>query len=540
MATQNNSLDIVNIQLAAWREQMLNRLLPWTAAIGTVAIALGSLSVIQRERWLYLPIYLVVYLLLLFVTLNRRLGYQAKATIVLLLIATLGVTVLSETGLNGVGRPFLLILPVAAMVLLNWRSAALGLLLGTTVLVAFGLITGNTLDWLLAATINAMLVTGVVISLHLIIQRLTSTVEKEQKARQQLRDISDHLEQKAAKHAAEMERRTQQLQAAGRIHQLANKTQDVDEALAKAVDLLVEQLDLHHVSVLLLEPNKTQARLRAAAGEAAGRVLESGRVVNSGERSLVGWCLESGESQVRPDNSQMFHPLLPETRATMVLPLRLNGQLMGALEVHSTTPAAFDDSDLAGLQNIANHLALMLENLRLHQHRPGAGGWTGTRDAAAASAGISGFAEYHQAGRSPWSAEDIQQLTADEEQANCIHLPLIRDGQEIGHLIVESPSPKVDWSEADMVTIASLAEQTLAALDGAQALEESRRQASRERLMTQIAAQVRSSLDPDTILKTTVRELGRALGARLATVEITPPGRNGDRLTIADTREEEG
>jgi GAF domain-containing protein len=47
-------------------------------------------------------------------------------------------------------------------------------------------------------------------------------------------------------------------------------------------------------------------------------------------------------------------------------------------------------------------------------------------------------------------------------------------------------------------------------------------------LVGQIASQVRSSLDPDAILQTTVRELGRALGAASVAVEITGPDENED------------
>ena len=54
-------------------------------------------------------------------------------------------------------------------------------------------------------------------------------------------------------------------------------------------------------------------------------------------------------------------------------------------------------------------------------------------------------------------------------------------------------------------------------------LEDAQRRAARDRLIEEIAGQVQDSLDPDNILKTAVRELGRALEAEWAAIEVTGP-----------------
>ena len=58
--------------------------------------------------------------------------------------------------------------------------------------------------------------------------------------------------------------------------------------------------------------------------------------------------------------------------------------------------------------------------------------------------------------------------------------------------------------------------------------DETQRRAAHEQLVGQIPSQVRSSLDPEAILQTTGRELGRALGATLVAVEVTGPDENDD------------
>ena len=51
------------------------------------------------------------------------------------------------------------------------------------------------------------------------------------------------------------------------------------------------------------------------------------------------------------------------------------------------------------------------------------------------------------------------------------------------------------------------------ALESARLLEEAQRRAARDRLLAEITARVRASMDPEAILRAAVQELGAALGA---------------------------
>ena len=58
------------------------------------------------------------------------------------------------------------------------------------------------------------------------------------------------------------------------------------------------------------------------------------------------------------------------------------------------------------------------------------------------------------------------------------------------------------------------------ALENARLLEQTQQRAERERVIADITAQVRSSMDPATILQTAVRELGAALGTDRTFVQL--------------------
>jgi GAF domain-containing protein len=522
---------LVRIQLAAWREQMLSRFLPWTTLVATGAITLGALSVAERRNWFYLPLYIVVYLVLVALTLIKRIAYRAKARVLLLLIAALGISVLAETGLGGVGRAFLLILPVAAVVLLDWRFSLIGLGLGTGALLVYGFTQHQLLDSILSATINAMLATGVIISVHTIIENLTTAVAEELKSGEREKNITDHLERKIDELKSDMQCRAGQLGLAVEFGELASMTTDPPDLLDHAVVLLVERCDLVGATIYLLEDSGRTAVLQAAAGEAAGRLLEESRVVKVGERSLLGWCLESGEPQIRHDSDYLFHPTIPESRSALVVSICAGGRVLGAIELHATSPGAFDEQMVKTLQSAAGMVGLALES-----HRRGEFGQAFVGDMATAGRTGSGspwsglghegapaFAEYHSTDLPAWSSEEIGKLV---EQGEAIALPLGADGDDRGHLVIEAPkdSPQGDL---DMELLQAVAHQVGTALDSAQVFEDTRRRAIYGQLMTEMSARVRASLDPDTILKTAVRELGRALGAKLTTVEVKTPGTEG-------------
>jgi GAF domain-containing protein len=99
-------------------------------------------------------------------------------------------------------------------------------------------------------------------------------------------------------------------------------------------------------------------------------------------------------------------------------------------------------------------------------------------------------------------------------------VPILVAGKVIGVLDTYKPRDAGPWTEDEIGTLESLVAQLGMSLESARLYEETQRRAAREELVGDIAARLRASMDPDAILKTTVRELGQALGAELASVEI--------------------
>jgi GAF domain-containing protein len=112
--------------------------------------------------------------------------------------------------------------------------------------------------------------------------------------------------------------------------------------------------------------------LREATGEAGAKMMAQAHRLAVEETSMVGWtalhrqpriALDVGEDAVRFDN-----PLLPDTRSEMTLPLMVGERVLGVLNVQSDEEAAFGEDDVQVLQNMADQVAIAIENTRrLHE-----------------------------------------------------------------------------------------------------------------------------------------------------------------------------
>jgi GAF domain-containing protein len=226
----------------------------------------------------------------------------------------------------------------------------------------------------------------------------------------------------------------------------------------------------------------------------------------------------------------MEYPLLPDTRSEAGLPLRAGTQVIGALDMQSVEQAAFSPEDVTVLQTLADQLATAIENLRLVERLQ------------STLQEISIF--YQEQVRASWSLQTLERrmayefdqmrirpidqmhvdwpntllldpstdLPSDESRRKgALVIPVMLRGEMIGQIGVESDDPNHLWNEDEIAIIQATANQAAVTLENARLLAETQRQAQREQTMAQIAAQVRTHLDLDSVLQTAIREIGQAM-----------------------------
>ncbi len=166
-----------------------------------------------------------------------------------------------------------------------------------------------------------------------------------------------------------VEERTRQVRTASEVARDAVAIRDVETLLSETVNLITSRFGFYHAGVFLLDKERENAVLRAASSEGGKRMIEKGYSLSVGKVGIVGFTTGTGKPRIAldvgDDQVHFANPDLPETRSEMALPLQASEQIIGALDVQSKDPDAFDDEDILVLQTMADQLAVAIENARL-------------------------------------------------------------------------------------------------------------------------------------------------------------------------------
>jgi GAF domain-containing protein len=160
-----------------------------------------------------------------------------------------------------------------------------------------------------------------------------------------------------------------QLQTAAEVAAAATSILELDALLERAVNLIRERFSLYYAGLFLLDKETNMAVLHAGTGEAGRIQLERGHQLAVGSRSLIGGATEDGQPRISQDVTQdeewQPNPHLPATRSELAIPLRVRGQIIGALTVQSTEANAFSPELISTLQTMGDQLAIAIDNARL-------------------------------------------------------------------------------------------------------------------------------------------------------------------------------
>jgi GAF domain-containing protein len=403
-------------------------------------------------------------------------------------------------------------------------------------------------------------------------------------ANRELEMLRASLEKRVADRTGELERRSRQLQAATEVSRAATSILDVEELMWQVVGLIQERFALYHVGVLLLDETGEWVLYRAGSGKAGRELRERGFRLKVGGNSIIGWCTARAQARiaqdVRDDAMHLDQELVPQTRSEAALPLIARGQVLGALSVQSDRLAAFDDVTIATLQTMADQVAVALDNARLYTESQQAlesarraygqlsrhawlellrsrrdWGYTFAHHAVAPAQGEwrPEMIEAMQTGRAVIRSSDLNSAEIFEEQGDqaalssrrqdgipgvtegegilesagqpteaepVLALPLKVREDTIGALGFYRDAQDGEWTPEETQLVQRLVDQLGAALESAQLFQETQRRAAREQAIRQITERMRSAVDVEAILQSTVVELAKALGAPRAYVRL--------------------
>lgn len=533
-----------------WRAGFIRTMLIGASIFGLAALIPAILS----SPVVYRIIYVVIYAIVLLVTFLPA-SYNIKAGTLITLLFGLAVLGMTETGIVGDARLFMLGAITLASLLFSWRAGwvitGLAVLVygisgwfilnGVVSITSRNVQVGTLEGWISNSTAILLLAALIVNGIRLM---QTEFEKSEDLSRVLLSELSSEratLEQRIQDRTLSLDKRTAQLRAVAEAGKSITSFRNLSELLQQTTQLIHKNFGYYHVGIFLLDERREYAVLAASNSEGGRRMLEHQHQLKVGEEGIVGFVTQHAEARIALDvgaDAVFFNnPDLPDTRSEMALPLVVGGQVLGALDVQSTEPQAFTDDDISTLQILAEQIAVGIQNANLFSET----------EKALESARVG----YGELSRAAWSriirdqprigfistppatvqtrtqtlepglarAIETGDLTLSQDGFT-ISLPIKIRGQVIGAIRLKKSEVAEAWTQDETNLALTLSDQLSGALESARLYRESQQRAARESLVSDISSRISAASHVDSIIRETVQELGQAIGNAAVTFQL--------------------
>jgi PAS domain S-box-containing protein len=164
-------------------------------------------------------------------------------------------------------------------------------------------------------------------------------------------------------------KRATELTTVAEVATVVATIQSPEEMLQTVVDLTKVSFDLYHAHIYLLNEAGNMMVLTKGAGEVGRQMVTEGRQIPlQAEKSLVARAARTRQgvivNDVRQDPEFLPHPLLPDTRSELAVPMVVGDTLLGVLDIQSAEAGRFSDEDISIHTTLASQVAVALQNAR--------------------------------------------------------------------------------------------------------------------------------------------------------------------------------
>jgi GAF domain-containing protein len=537
--------EIESISQDAWREQFLQRILILSAVVGLFALVPAVISITD----LFLQsVYIGVFVLLVAVILIR-LPYIIKATIFVLLPLVLGFGSLTETGIRGDALFFFLAFVTFSSLLVGPRAGVASIIITELIIIGMGYLIlnehftlssklafeGDLADWISAA-VSQLLISLVVMSALKMLSETFRATQKRAILMQQSQLVSQKdLENRIAERTQELSRKTNLLNATLIVTHQTAVLQDLDRLLNRTVSLISEYFACYHVGIYLINQRGDYVTLQAASSEGGKRLLEQGYRLRVGTEGIIGYVAAEKKPRISldVDKDVMFlhSPELTETRSELAMPLSAHNKVVGVLDLQSSELNAFRYDEIEIFQSMTDQIAVAIENVRLLtesqlvisqleiiSNENTRQNWKSELTARKP------IFRYSVTGVHPIGKPDPKK----QKGKNILDIPIVLRGQKIGTISLQRKDGFHKWTAQEESIASEVASQTALALENIRLVERTRERASREQAISNVSARIREILDLDIVLRTSAREIQRALNLQEAEICLIPQNTTDD------------
>ncbi|HXW01483.1 MAG TPA: GAF domain-containing protein, partial [Anaerolineae bacterium] len=300
----------------------------------------------------------------------------------------------------------------------------------------------------------------------------------------------------------------------------------------------------------LLDKDSKLLQLAEGYGQLGAEMKSRGHSIPlDAKPSLVAQAARTGQP-VKVDNvhevdNWLPNPLLADTYSEIAVPIILDEQIVGVLDVQSDQIAGLDEGDVNLLRSLANEVALAIRNARLFdevntaladaykaQERYLEQAWQ--KDKLASQDSHYLYKEPNTIGVGETESQmfvkarqvalatnhpKVIPLKDNNSERYALVAPIQLQGESIGDLQLYT-SAQAKWTETDLAVIETILTQVAQSAENLRLFEETRQWAGREQTIREITERMRTATSLEELVKTTAQELGERLAAGRAVVAL--------------------
>ena len=516
--------------IKVWQETVFNNIAKFIGIAGSAVYLIYVALNYQKTSPALILVYTIAYLLVLGAAFVLRVPMMYRVIIFASMVLAIGISASLESAAVGDGRIWFILSAFFAVAFLGRRAGlffvflisiiwgVLGYLFTSEIIpqpevaqYSFSIWGGTTVTLFAVALIIILTINALLVNLG---QNIEKSDALAQKSKEQARQVET---QKIA-----LERRANALEASARIsRQIASITLHQD-ILNEAPKLFREEFSLNSVSIFLLN-TENMLRLTSCSGwnEQAKPTRD---YVLSLDKDIAGMAILNDRAYSDTDTEVKLEVALPETQSYSVIPLHGRDKTLGVFILQSESPSAFGAERLSILQMLANHVAILLENadllvqkeraLEAERRAYGEIAQTDWKDFIRSQ----NYAGYRrdEKGLTPISPK---RYLPEEKRVEAEQVPIRIRGKIIGHIDAHKAKNRA-WTASEKELLHILASRLETAMDSARLYQDSQQRVERERIISETSAQIRESLDIESVLETAARELRNALDLSEAEIWI--------------------
>lgn len=526
---------INNFMQDDWQERYLQRILIISASIGILALIPAVLS---TDNLTLQGVYIAVFVTLV-IAILIQLPYKIKASIFIVLPLILGLSSLAETGIRGDSLFFLLAFVTLSALLLGHNTGIAAITISEIAIIVMGYLVlnghytladklafaGDLKDWISAGFTQLLISTVVMVGMRMMQEGYDQTKGNVERMVDALRRSQIEMEKRVEERTEELSHKTKQLDAATFVaHEIASM-QNLEEMLNRTVHLISQQFGYYHTAIYLINIRNDYAVLQAASSDGGKRLVERGYRLHVGTEGIIGYVAAEKKAHIALDVGEdavfFDEPELSETHSELAIPLIVRNKVIGVLDMQSSERQAFRYEDMEVFQTMADQIAATIENTRLLSES----------QMVVAQLDVILNEEVRQSWKTEATAHkpafhfSMSGVKPIEDAIvlkgkNILEIPLVLRGQKIGKLSLQRKSEFQNWTAQEEMVAIEVINQAALALENIRLVERTRQRANREQAIASIATRIRETLDLETVLRTSAREIQHTLNLQEVEVRL--------------------